>query len=153
MARHGTWALVSDGVRARILRGLADGDGGEPLEIVHKAEAPHLRGVLADKTGASFASATRGRHAAPTPEPDPILCDMHDFARDILGRLEGHLQAGQLTRLAIFAAPGMLAVLRHEMPPALREAVFFWSDANLITLSADDLRDRLHDIITKERSP
>jgi len=75
------------------------------------------------------------------PGSDPILRDMQDFARDTLGVLEEHLRAGRLSRLAIFAAPKMLGVLRDEMPAALREAVILERDLNLVNLSEAELRE------------
>lgn len=152
MAREKTWALVSSGVRARILRGLEGGDPADPIEIVSKADSTHLRDIMADKPGRSFASGARGRRSALEPGSDTILRDMQDLAREILGILEGHLHAGRLTRLAVFAAPKMLGILRKEMPASLGEVVFLEMDANLSNLSEHDLRDAVLDYIARERS-
>jgi len=135
------WALVTNGVRARILRGLEARDADAPVELVSKAEATHLRDHLTDRPGRSFASDESGRRSAMEPGSDPILRDMQDFARDTLGVLEEHLRAGRLSRLAIFAAPKMLGVLRDEMPAALREAVILERDLNLVNLSEAELRE------------
>ena len=150
MAQSKTWALVTNGVHARILQGLEDGASDETIEIVSKADSTHLRDILSDKSGRSFASGSGGRRSAMEPGSDPILRDMQDFARSTLDVLEGHLRAGHLTRLAVFAAPKMLGILRREMPPAVGEVVFFEKDSNLIGLSEPDLRSAVLDALSQE---
>lgn len=140
MARKNTWALVTNGVRARVLRGLEHDDPEGPLELVSKAESTHLRDLLTDKAGRSFSSGGEGRRSAMEPGSDPVLRDMQDFATETLGMLEEHLRAGRMTHLAIFAAPKMLGILRKEMPSPLRDAVILEKDLNLINLSEADLR-------------
>ncbi len=140
VTRSKTWALVTNGVLARILRGLEDGDSEEPIERVSKATSTHLREMLSDGPGRSFASDASGRRSAMEPGSDPILRDMQDFARETLGVLQNHLRAGHLSRLAIFAAPRMLGVLRQQIPASLRSAVILERDLNLVNLSEADLR-------------
>ncbi len=140
MTRRKTWALVTNGVRARILRGLEDDDPAKTLELVSKAESPHLRDILSDRAGRSFASDASGRRSAMEPGSDPVMRDMQDFAQEALGTLEGHLRAGRMTRLAIFAAPKMLGILRREMPDSLGAAVILERDLNLINLPEAELR-------------
>lgn len=152
VARDKTWALVTNGVRARILRGLDDGGPADTIELVSKAQSTHLRDILSDKAGRSFASDASGRRSAMEPGSDPILHDMQDFARETLATLEGHLRAGHLTQLAIFAAPKMLGILRREMPAALGDIVLFERDLNLINLSEADLRDTVADMLREKRT-
>ena len=121
MARQGTWALVTNGVRARILRGLEDGDSEDPVELVSKTASTHLREILSDKPGRSFESDGSGR------------------------------RAGRLTRLAIFAAPKILGILRQELPTSLKEAVILQRDVNLIPLPEKELRDTMIATLRKER--
>ena len=150
MARNKTWALVTNGVRARILRGIEDGDSKEPIEINSKADSTHLRDILSDKSGRSFSSGDSGRRSGMEPGSDPILRDMQDFAHEILSVLETHLRAGRVSRLAVFAAPKMLGILRREMPPSLRQTVILERSANLINLPEADLRNVVRKGIGKE---
>lgn len=143
MARKNTWALVTNGVRARVLRGLEDGDSEGPIELISKAESTHLRDLLTDKAGRSFSSSGDGQRSAMEPGSDPILRDMQDFATETLGMIEGHHRAGRMTHLAIFAAPKMLGILRKEMPASLREAIILERDLNLINLSQAELREHV----------
>ncbi|PRX10049.1 host attachment protein [Martelella mediterranea] len=150
MTRQKTWALVSNGVHARILRGLESGALEDPIELVSKAASTHLREILSDKAGRSFASDGSGRRSAMEPGSDPITRDMQDFAHETLSTLETHLRAGRLTRLAIFAAPKMLGVLRNEMSASLRAAVILERDLNLINLSETDLREAVIEALREE---
>lgn len=121
MTRHRTWALVADAVHARILRNLEDGAAAPPQEILRKAEAPHLRRLLTDKSGRSLIAQLSRRGSALEQAADPVARDMQEFARDTLGLLGDHLHRGHLSRLAIFAAPRMLGALRRDMPGALED--------------------------------
>ena len=149
--RYKTWALVCDGVRARILRDLEDGNSHDPIELVSKAKSAHLRDYLSDKAGRSFASGADGRRSAMEPGSDPVLRDMQDFAHETLNVLQDHFRQGHLTRLAIFAAPKMLGVLRRKIPVPLKNAVILESDLNLINLPQADLRTAIIKVLEKER--
>lgn len=151
MARQKTWALVTNGVRARILRTLEGDDGEDPIELISKAESTHLRDILSDKAGRSFASDASGRRSAMEPGSDPILRDMEDFSQETLAKLDGHLRAGHLTRLAIFASPKMLGILRRQMPASLRDVLILERDLNLINLPKADLRNAVIDALRKQR--
>jgi protein required for attachment to host cells len=148
--RYKTWALVSDAVRARILRDLEGGDSNDPIELVSKARSTHLREYLSDKAGRSFASGSGGRRSAMEPGSDPVLHDMQEFAQETLSVVDDHFRQGHLTRLAIFAAPKMLGILRREMPASLSSAVILESDLNLINLPETDLRDAVIRALGKE---
>lgn len=141
MARHKTWALVTDGVRARILRNLEGGGSEDPIELVSKAESSHLRGLLSGKSGRGLDTELLGQFSQLKPRAHPVIRDMQDFACQTLDFLEGHFRAGHLTRLAIFAAPKMLGILRQVMPASLKDAVILERDLYLIELPEADLRD------------
>lgn len=140
MAGAKTWALVSDGVRARIVRGLDEDDPEESIEVVSKAESTHLRDILSDKSGRSFASFGGGRRSGMEPGSDPIRRDMQDFAKETFEVLERHHRAGDFEKLAIFAEPRMLGVLRDEMPSTLHAVVTTEQPVNLVQLSKTELR-------------
>ncbi|WP_102108041.1 host attachment protein [Oceaniglobus roseus] len=142
-----TWALVMNGVRARILRGLEDTDGEDQIEIVHRAASMHLRDVLTDRAGRSFSSGSGGRRSAMEPGTDPILRDMQDFASDICEVLEQHRKAGAFARLAILVEPRMLGILRARMPAPLHESVVLERPMNLVALPEKELRERVLDLV------
>ncbi|WP_116134732.1 host attachment protein [Tropicimonas sp. IMCC34043] len=138
-----TWALVMNAVRARILQGVGDGDGEGAVELVSRARSTHLRDIMTDKPGRSFSSGATGRRSAIEMGSDPILRDMQDFASETAELLEKHRRAGDFARLALFAEPKMLGILRKEFPATLWATVFLDLPLNLIALSERDLRARV----------
>lgn len=140
MAKAKTWALVSDGVRARIVRGLEGDEAEESIEVVSKAQSTHLRDILSDKSGRSFASFGGGRRSGMEPGSDPIRRDMQDFAKETFEVLERHHRAGDFDKLAIFAEPRMLGILRAEIPAKLQAVVTTEQPVNLVQLSKTELR-------------
>lgn len=150
MARQKTWALVTNGVRARILRVL-EGGGESPIDLASNSTSLHLRDHLSDRAGRSFGSDASGGRRAMEPGSDPALRDMQDVARDVCRVLEGHLRAGDLTRRAVVAAPKMPGVLRAELPDPLAAIVRLERDATLVNLSEAELQDAVADEIRKER--
>lgn len=147
MIHNKTWALVTNGVHARILRGLEKGDHEEPIEIINKSDTTHLGEMMSDKLGRSVSSGTGGRRSAMEPGSDPVHRNMQDFAQETLSVLETHLRAEHFNRLAVFAAPRMLGIIRHEMPSLLQKAVMLESDANLINLPDADVQDFVRNAI------
>lgn len=131
-----TWALVMNSTRARILCGLANVDGEERIEIVSRASLRHIRDVLA---GLSDPSDEEQRQA----QSDAVIHDMQDFTAETGALLERHRRAGNFARLAVFATPRMLAILRTEFPATLRTAIFLEQEMNLINLSERELRERV----------
>ena len=136
MHKPRTWALVADGVRARILRELEDGvpEPRPHTELISRSRSQHLRDIMSDKP-ASDRSAGAGHGV------DPIRQDMRDFARELVDRLNSHRRAGDFQRLAIFAAPAMLGLLREEMPRAVRDTVILERTRNLVRFDETELRE------------
>lgn len=141
------WALVSNGVRARILRGLEQRPSEAPDELVSRARSSHLRLAVSDRSGRCFAPDRSGRRAAMEPGTDPIRRDMQDFARELLAMLEMHRRAGDFDRLVILAGPEMLGILRQERSKALERAIVLERAINLVQLPAGELADAIRDML------
>jgi protein required for attachment to host cells len=150
MARIKTWALMTNGARARILRGLDAGDAEDPIELVSTGDATHLRDVLSDSPDPRFASRSEGRRPAREDGSDPVLRDMQDVAQETLSVLDRHHRAGRLDRLAIFASSTMLSILHKKMPATLRSAVVQEKAVNLIDLPRAELRKALLETFREE---
>ena len=151
MQKPRTWALVSNGVRACILRDLDSGAGEEPLEVVTGARSTHLRDIMADRSGRSFASDHSGRRSAMEPGSDPVRHDMEEFARETFALLERHLRDGHFDRLAMLAAPRMLGVLREQMPSSIAERVVLERAANLMGLAPAEMRAVVAEAVEERR--
>lgn len=151
MYKPRTWALVADGVRARILRGRETGGPPPepPTELISRSRSQNLRDFFSDRPGRLHAAARSGRRSAMEDGPDPIRQDMQDFAREIVDRLDSHRRAGDFERLAIFATPTMLGLLRDEMPRALRGTVILEMSRNLVPVGEMELRHLVREEIRK----
>ncbi|WP_321500324.1 host attachment protein [Breoghania sp.] len=140
MRRQMIWALVMNSEHAHILRGLDRADTDEPIELTNQANATRQRDAQSEERGRSHASDHSGRRSAMEPGADTVLRDMQDFAQEAFRLLEEHRSAGDFDRLAIFASPKMLGVLRKALPPSLGEAVMQEEAANLVGMPVHDLR-------------
>ena len=145
-----TWALVMDGVRARVLRGITNADGEGEIELISRAPSNHLRDILSDKAGRSFASDGSGRRSALEPGGDPVRRDMQDFAAQTAELLETHRRAGDFQQLAVLAEPRMLGILRSESPASLWATVVLDLPLNLIAMPERELRERVRELITRK---
>lgn len=145
----GTWAIVLNGARCRVLRGVSGRVEDAPPELVLRSDSRNLRDIMADKPGRSFASMGGGRRSAMEYAGDPLAEDQRDFIRQIIALLESHRRAGDFDKLAIFAEPDMLGHLRQMIPQALADLVIREVPKNLLHLSAQDLAEavvqKLHD--------
>jgi protein required for attachment to host cells len=128
MAGPTTWALLSDGVRARVLRGIeargGEEGGGRAASVILMAQANpgHRRAFAPDRAGRSFASDGSRRCSGLEAGTDRMRRGLYAFARarPAPGRRHG---AGAFDCLALIASPRMLGILRAEMPGTLGDDV------------------------------
>ncbi|WP_161594594.1 host attachment protein [Marimonas lutisalis] len=145
MRKTRTWALVIDGVKARILRGILDGrsPAEAPAELVNKSRHGHLRRTFeAGHTHHTSASASRDCKS------EAIRSDMEEFAIYVCSFLDSHRLARDFDQLAILATPIMLDLLKQKMRPPLRRTVYFECAASLVHLSESDLRQKVAEILS-----
>ena len=136
-----TCALVINGARCRILRGLATRGDDALAELVLRSESRNLRDIMSDKPGRSFASMGGGRRSAMEYASDPVSEDQREFIRQVIALLESHRRAGDFDRLAIFAEHDMLGHLRQLMPHSLRDKVIREVPKNFLHLPAQELSE------------
>jgi protein required for attachment to host cells len=136
-----TWALVLNGARCRILRGVSRKGDVAPTELVLRSESRNLRDIMSDKPGRSFASAGGGRRSAMEYGSDPVAEDQREFMGQVIALLESHRRAGDFDKLVVFAEHDMLGLLRHMMPQSLADLVIREVPKNLLHLSAQDLAE------------
>ena len=136
-----TWALVINGARCRILRGVPSSGSDGPAELVLRSEARNLREIMSDKPGRSFASKGGGRRSAMEYASDPIAEDQREFIRQVIALLESHRRAGEFDRLAVFAEHDVMGQLRQMMPRTLADLVIREVAKNLLHLPAQELAE------------
>ena len=134
------WALVMNGARARILRGIGDTDDQSPIELVMKSEARNLRGLLSETRQPTSTVKAAGQRAAPLTENGPIAEDQREFIRQVIALLESHRRGGECDRRGVCAAPDALARLHSLMPESLHHLVQCEAPKNLLHLPENELR-------------
>jgi protein required for attachment to host cells len=136
-----TWALVIDGARCRVLRGLTTKGDDALAELVLRSEHRNLRDIMSDKPGRSFPSAGGGRRSALEYASDPVAEDQRNFIRQVIALLESHRRASDFDKLAVFAEHGMLGHLRQLLPQSLRDRVIREVPKNFLHLPAQELSE------------
>ena len=147
MAAETIWALALNSTRARVLRGVRKGPATDADELELCSRHRDLREIMADKPGRSFSSASAGRRSSMEYGSDPIHEDERAFAKEVVELLETHRKAGDFDRLAIFASPEMLGIIRPELTDALRKLIsaevpknlMHETEAGLMQIVADEL--------------
>jgi protein required for attachment to host cells len=135
-----TWALVTNGARCRILRGVGGGEA-TLAELVLRSESRNLRDIMSDKAGRSVVSKGASRRSAMAYAGDPIAEDRREFIRQIIALLESHRRAGDFSRLAVFAEHDTLGLLRQMLPRTLVDMVICEVPKNLLQLSTQELAE------------
>lgn len=136
-----TWALVTDGIRARILRGLARDGLAPPGELVSLSRSAHLRARLAGRpeTG-DHGQVIDLASAMPLANLKAIRNDMIDFLRETLRLLDQHRLAGDFDRLAVFAPAAVLEICREQAPTRLARIIALASPVYLVATNEQALR-------------
>ncbi len=133
------WALAMSATQARIIKGVAKGAVDAVPELALHAEHKDLREILSDKPGRSYASVGSARSAMEYAS-DPVKDAKRAFVNETVALLHQHFVAHDFTRLAIFAAPEMLGLLRDGLPSDLQKAVIVEMPKNLLHETPHDLR-------------
>lgn len=136
-----TWALVINGARCRIMRGVSARGHDALTELVLRSESRNLRDIMSDKPGRSFASMGGGRRSAMEYASDPVAEDQREFIRQVISLLESHRRASDFDRLAVFAEHDTLGHLRQMMPQTLADLVIREVPKNLLHHSAQELAE------------
>ena len=138
MPHEKLWVLALNSEHARILRGLTRRGQTEDPEFLLEAKHHDLRELMSDKPGRAFAL-KGGRRSALEYSSDPVRDEERAFAEEVVEALQEHLEAGDFDRLAIFASPEMLGILRPKLPEAIKSVVITEVPKNLLHLPPPDL--------------
>lgn len=150
MAKPKEWILVLNAHHARLIEGLAPPRSPASPERVLEAPQTKLGDVMADKPGRSFASAGGGRRSAMSYASDPVREAERAFVRQTVELIEAAHARGAFDRLAVFAAPEMLGLLREAMPEALRRTLSREVPSNLAGLDPEPLQEALREEMARE---
>ncbi|MBU9696596.1 host attachment protein [Rhodobacteraceae bacterium HSP-20] len=133
------WAVALNSETARILRGIHRDGRADAAEIELHDGHHHLRDVMSDKPGRSFAS-VGSRRSSMEYASDPVRDAQRAFVHRVLERLEAARREEGFEQLAVFASRPMLGLFRQEAQPDIAGTVVREVAKNLLHLSAQDLR-------------
>jgi len=139
----GTWILVADRGRARILRQLEDAPSElEEIKVLDCPEAglpPHQQ--VSDQPG--YFKGRGDSLDAGDPKTDFKHRTAQRFAREIVQQLQEGRQRGDFGHLILVAAPMFLGVLKSHLDEPLTRLVQRSIDRDYTSLSLADLAARL----------
>ncbi|MBI5040130.1 MAG: host attachment protein [Gammaproteobacteria bacterium] len=141
-----TWVIVADSSRGKIyVQKKHNGELQEAVDLVHPGA--RLRGVdlSSDRAGGHVGAFGQGSHVfdARTAAKEH---EAESFAKEIAERLESGRNSGQFQRLVLIAPPEFLGLLREQLGDNLRRLVVEEIAKDLVTHSADEVRDKLQQV-------
>ncbi len=138
-----TWILISNGGEARILLNAGRTDGVHQVDgMIFENEHLPTREIMADKPGRAFDSVGGGRHAMEYTS-DPTEKSEQEFAAKLSEILHKGRVERRYDRLAIAAAPAMLAHLRKVLTPLARDCLYAEIDKDYTKTPSSDLAEVL----------
>ncbi len=140
---NGTWVLVSDASRARILvdRGR---HGFEELEgFACPASREHIRDRVSDRAGLKPAGG-HGVRTGASQEVDPKEAEARAFARHLAEVLQKKLNEQAFRELVLAAPPHFLGLLRGALSEVVARCVVASFDRDYTTLDLGELSERIH---------
>ena len=109
------WVVVADASAAQFyVRHGRRGNLEQVRALTNEAGRAKAGELISDSAGRSFDSHGQGRHALASPH-DPKETEMIRFAGEVIDSLVGEIQAGNVRRYALVAAPAFLGHLRHAL--------------------------------------
>jgi protein required for attachment to host cells len=141
------WILVVERAKALIYESHGP---GLPLKCVSELDNPRgrlrEREVNSDRPGRAFDRVGGGRHAHSS-EEDVADHDARTFVAQLIEQLEQGRSRHAFVRLVLVAPPKLLGMLRAAMPEALGAMVAATLPKDIAHRGADDIRERLSDVI------
>lgn len=145
------WAVVIDPTTARILPDLDRFDGEEPTEFIRHATAAYPRKILAEEAeGISPDGPHDVAEDSAAIVRDAVRRDMADFVQEVLRFLEIRRRADRFDRLAVFADPSILPLVRTGLSAPMHAGSILRPARHLLALPETTLRRRLAELIDHE---
>ena len=114
-AEDRNWVVVADASTAHFyVRHGRRGNLEKVRALINEAGRAKAGDLISDSAGRSFDSHGQGRHALSSPQ-DPKDTEMTRFAGEVIDSLVTDIQAGNVRRYALVAAPGFLGRLRQAL--------------------------------------
>jgi protein required for attachment to host cells len=139
------WIVTANAAKARVCERQADGSLVEVADLIHPESRQPGRELDDDRPGRSELSLgdhQRG-HSAYEPPTDVHAKEHQRFARELAARLDDAIAQGRCRRLALFASPAFLGLLRAQLGDAAAKAVRVSEPVDLTAVPLHELRGRV----------
>jgi protein required for attachment to host cells len=139
---QGDWIVVCDGAKALVLENV--GDAMFPnlkTREVYEQEAPKTHEQGSDAPGRAVQSVGSMRSAVE--QTDWREQSEEAFLKDLAGRLDAAVNAGETKAMTIVAPPRALGVLRQAYSPRLRQALRTEIDKDLVKKPVHEIEKHL----------
>jgi protein required for attachment to host cells len=134
----GTWVLVADSSRARLLNLEKNRSLTEVEAFVCPEERLREQDLTSDRGGRSFDSRGGGRHGM-----EPVTSQREqlaiEFAKQIAERLDGLRSSGAMDQLVLIAAPTFLGHLRAKLSGETEHLIALSIDKDLTQHKLPDI--------------
>ncbi len=141
------WVVVADKAHCRLF---SQSTRHGPLTELPGLTSPQAglknQDIDSDRPGRTFSSGSSRRHSK-SPPVSPVEQAAIRFAKDIADHLESARNSNRFGGIIVVAEPRFLGHLRSAFGRQLRETVVNEIDKDLIELDADNIRQRLRDLI------
>jgi len=139
----GTWVLVSDACRARVLvdRGTAGGLV-ELEEYACPGSREHVKDQVCDRAGMKPPGG-KGARASVVPVLDPKELEARKFGRQLAEVLKKGLNGHAFKELVLAAPPHFLGILRGSLDETVAKRVVASIDKDLTSLTPHELEGRI----------
>ena len=138
----GTWVLVADGGRARLLNLEKDRSLTEVEGFICPEERLREQDLTSDRSGRSFDSKGGGRHGMEpaTSQQEQVAIE---FAKELAERLEALRNSGAMDRLVLIAAPAFLGHLRAKISDETQSLIALSIDKDLTQHKLPEIADHI----------
>jgi protein required for attachment to host cells len=139
----GTWVLVSDAARARVL--VERGTSGGLVELEEYAcpgSREHVKDQVCDRAGLKPPGG-KGARAGMVPVLDPKEVEARKFGRQLAEVLKQRLNGHAFKDLVLAAPPHFLGILRGSLDEAVARCVVASLDKDFTRLTPRELEARL----------
>ena len=138
-----TWVVVADSSRGKIyLQDQPNSALQETADLVHPSARLHGVDLSSDRAGRHVGAFGQGSHVFDT-RTEAKEHEAENFAKEIAERLESARTSGELQKLVLMAPPEFLGLLREQLSDELRRLVVEEIAKDLVTHSADEVRDKM----------
>ena len=138
----GTWVLVADGSRARLLNREQNRSLTEVEAFVCPKERLREQDLTSDRGGRSFDSRGGGSHGvrAATSQHEQVAIE---FAKQLAERLDGLRNSGAMDKLVLIAAPAFLGHLRAKISDETQSLIALSIDKDLTQHKLPEIADHI----------